>query len=167
MIIPPYPRGIGSRIPIPPLGVDTWNVQGSDSQPSVSAASTSMASTNCRFLSLFFFLNVFHPHSVEYRGLTVFEDRIQCIAFSHLRSLLTFRKIVPAGRLRGKLGVWDEHIYATIHKIENQQRPTVEPRELYSTFCDNLYGKRICKKMDMCMCITVSFCCTPETNTTL
>ena len=28
-------------------------------------------------------------------------------------------------RGRNKLGVWDEHILATIYKIDNQQRPTL------------------------------------------
>ena len=31
-------------------------------------------------------------------------------------------------------------------KIDNQQRPTVYHRELYSLFCNNLYGKWIWKK---------------------
>ena len=26
---------------------------------------------------------------------------------------------------RDKLGIWDEHIYTTIYKIDNQQGPTV------------------------------------------
>ena len=43
---------------------------------------------------------------------------------------------------------------------------------LYSTgncpkLCDNLDGKRIWKSMDMCTCITESFCCTTEIITTL
>ena len=51
--------------------------------------------------------------------------------------------------------------------LDNQQGPTVEQRELYSMFCNNLNGKRIWKRMDICICITESLCCTPETNTTL
>ena len=31
----------------------------------------------------------------------------------------------------------------------------------------NLNGKRIWKRIDTCICITESFCCIPETNTTL
>ena len=42
-----------------------------------------------------------------------------------------------------KLGAWDEHTHTTRHKTDNQQGPTAEHRELYSTFCNNLYGKRI------------------------
>ena len=40
-----------------------------------------------------------------------------------------------------------------------------EPRELYSTLCDDIHGKRIWKRGDMCL--TGSLCCTAETNTTL
>ena len=29
------------------------------------------------------------------------------------------------GRGRDKLGVWDEQIYTTIYKIDNQQRPNI------------------------------------------
>ena len=36
---------------------------------------------------------------------------------------------------------------------------------LYST--ENSMGKESEKKMDVCICITESLCCTPETNTTL
>ena len=35
------------------------------------------------------------------------------------------------------------NIHTTIYKIDKQQGPTVKHRELYSVFCDNLYGKRI------------------------
>ena len=62
---------------------------------------------------------------------------------------------------RDKSGAWDEHI--TIYKTDNQQGPTVQRRELYSVFCDNLYEKR----MNICIRITKSLCCTPETKTTL
>ena len=39
-------------------------------------------------------------------------------------------------------------------------------RWLCSIFCNNLYGKRIWKRTNICICITESHCCTPETNTT-
>ena len=29
-----------------------------------------------------------------------------------------------------KLGVWDQHIHTTIYKIDNQQGPTIQHREL-------------------------------------
>ena len=37
-------------------------------------------------------------------------------------------------------------------KIDNPQGPVVQDRELYSTLCDNLLGKRIWKRIDTCMC---------------
>ena len=40
-------------------------------------------------------------------------------------------------------GAWDEHTHTIIYKIDNQQGPTVQHRELYSVSCDNLYEKRI------------------------
>ena len=47
---------------------------------------------------------------------------------------------------RDKSGAWDEYTHTTIYKRDNQQGPTVEHRELYSIFCDNLYEKIILKK---------------------
>ena len=68
---------------------------------------------------------------------------------------------------RYKSGAWDEHTHTTICKIGNQQGPTVQDMELYPIFFNNLYEKRIWKRMNICICITESLCCTPETNTTL
>ena len=42
-----------------------------------------------------------------------------------------------------KLGGWDGPVHSTVYKIDNQQGPTVEHRELYSIFYNNLNGKRI------------------------
>ena len=45
----------------------------------------------------------------------------------------------PEGKGWGnKLGVWDWHIYTTIFNTDNQQGATIEYRELYSMFCNNL-----------------------------
>lgn len=33
---------------------------------------------------------------------------------------------------------------------------------MQSIFCDNLYGKRIWKRMDVCICVTESLCRTAE-----
>ena len=68
---------------------------------------------------------------------------------------------------RDKLGVCDWHIHTSIFKIDNQQRPTVQHRERCSIFCNNLNQKRIWKRIDTCIHITESLCCTHETNTTL
>ena len=55
-------------------------------------------------------------------------------------------------------------MHIPIYNIDNQQEPTSQ--ELYSVLCNNLYGKKIWKRMDTCICITESLCCTPETITT-
>ena len=46
------------------------------------------------------------------------------------------------------------------HKVKSfvQWDPAVKHRDLYSILCDNLYGKRIWKRMDMCLCTTDSLC---------
>ena len=56
-------------------------------------------------------------------------------------------------------------MHTTIYKIDNQKGPTVQHKELYPKFCNNLYEKRIWKRMDVC--IAASLCYTPETNPTL
>ena len=70
---------------------------------------------------------------------------------------------------KGRLGVWDGHVHTAVFNMDNQQGPTVWHRELFSVLCDGLYRERIFKKkkVDICVCTTDSFCCTPETNTTL
>ena len=50
------------------------------------------------------------------------------------------------GYLRGKdrgdkFRVWDQQIQTTIYKIDKQQGPTVQHRELHSISCSNLNGK--------------------------
>ena len=39
---------------------------------------------------------------------------------------------------RDILGDWDQQIQTTIYKIDKQQGPTVQHRELYSISCNNL-----------------------------
>ena len=68
-------------------------------------------------------------------------------------------------------GAW----WATVHRVAksrtrlsdftslNQQGLTVYHRELCSTFCYILSGKRTWKRIHTCICITESRCCTPET----
>ena len=54
------------------------------------------------------------------------------------------------GYQRGQMGVvgWtgafgDWHIYTEVYEMTGQRGPAVLHRELYLTFCDGLYGKRI------------------------
>ena len=39
---------------------------------------------------------------------------------------------------RDKLGAWDQQIQTTIYKIDKQQGPTVQHKELYTISCNNL-----------------------------
>ena len=39
---------------------------------------------------------------------------------------------------RDKLGIWYQQILTTVYKIDNQQGPTIQHRELYSISCNNL-----------------------------
>ena len=46
----------------------------------------------------------------------------------------------------------------TVYKVDNQQGPTVQHRELYSVFCNNPYGKESEKRyMYMYNCITLLY----------
>ena len=38
---------------------------------------------------------------------------------------------------RDKLGIWDQHTHTTIYKIDNQEGPMVQHKELYSMLCNN------------------------------
>ena len=69
---------------------------------------------------------------------------------------------------RDGLGVWDEQMQAIIYRMDEQQGPTVEHRELYSISCDKPEWKRIFeKRIDTCICIIETLCYTLEPNTTL
>ena len=54
----------------------------------------------------------------------------------------------------------------TVHKIDNQQEPRVQYRELYLISGKTTMEENV-KKKSTCVCITESLCCTPETNTSL
>ena len=54
-----------------------------------------------------------------------------------------------------------------ILKMNNQQEPTVQHRELCSMLCASLDGRGAWGRMDTCICLAESLCCSPETITTL
>ena len=59
---------------------------------------------------------------------------------------------------------WKNHdTYILLYKIDIQQGSTVLHRELCSTLCNDLNGKRIWKRIDTYIRITESLCWTPET----
>ena len=75
---------------------------------------------------------------------------------------------LPKGKVLGEgwigsLGLADTNYYI---RMDKQQSPTVQSRELYSIAMINHNGKEY-EKESMCIHITVSLCCTAETNTTL
>ena len=50
--------------------------------------------------------------------------------------------MVTKGEMCGeghKSGAWDSHAHTTGGKIDNQQGPSIEPREFYSIFRNNQY----------------------------
>ena len=44
---------------------------------------------------------------------------------------------------RDGLGVWDQQMQTIIYRMDKQQGPTVQHRELYSVSCDKPQWKRI------------------------
>ena len=64
---------------------------------------------------------------------------------------------------RDSEGVWDQHVHTAICKMENPQRPTVWHRELCSMLFGSLDGRGVWGKMDTCMWMAESLCCSPET----
>lgn len=51
--------------------------------------------------------------------------------------------MVTEGEREGGWEIWKRLMHTRTYKIEKHQRPTAYYRELYSIFCDNLYGERI------------------------
>ena len=63
--------------------------------------------------------------------------------------------------------VTDGHVHTATFKMDNQQEPTVQHRELCSMLCGSLEGRGVWGRMDPCICVAESLCCSPETITTL
>ena len=73
-------------------------------------------------------------------------DTNECTYKTEILADLENKLMVTRGRGRGGrdiLGVWGGHVHTIVYKIDNQQGLTVYHRELCSTFCNNLNGKRI------------------------
>ena len=51
-------------------------------------------------------------------------------------------------------------MHATIFKMDNQQEPTVQHRELRSMLCGSVDGRGL-GEMDTCICIAEYVCCSP------
>ena len=59
-------------------------------------------------------------------------------------------------RKRDSLGVGDGHIYNAVFKMDNQEGPTVEHREVCSKSCGILDGREVWGRMDTCICTAES-----------
>ena len=64
-------------------------------------------------------------------------------------------------------GVWGGHIHTAVFKMDNQQGPTAQHRELCSVLCGSLDGRRVWRSMDTCVCLAESLHCSPEIITAL
>ena len=58
-------------------------------------------------------------------------------------------------------------VHTAIFKMDNQQGPTVQQRELCSMLCGSLDGRGVWGRMDTCVCMAESLCCASEAVTTL
>ena len=58
-------------------------------------------------------------------------------------------------------------VYTAVFKMDNQQGPTVQHMELCSMLRGSLDGRGAWERMDTHICVVESFCCPPETITTL
>ena len=72
-----------------------------------------------------------------------------------------------AARGRDNKRVWDGHEHTATFKMDNQQAPTVEHRELCSMLHDSLDGRIIWGRMDTCIRMVKPLFCSSETITTL
>ena len=70
-------------------------------------------------------------------------------------------------RGRDSQGAWDGHVHTALFKMDNQQGPTVQHRELCLMSCGSLDGSGVWGRMDTCICMAESLSCSPETTTTL
>ena len=59
-------------------------------------------------------------------------------------------------RRRDTYGLWDGHVHTAIFKMDNQQGPNVQHRELCSMLWGSLDGKGVWGRMDTCICMTES-----------
>ena len=68
---------------------------------------------------------------------------------------------------RDRQGVWDGHGHTAAFKVDNQQGPTVQHRELCSMLCGSLDGRGVWRGTDTCICMAECLSCSRETIITL
>ena len=64
-----------------------------------------------------------------------------------------------------ELGSLYGHVHNAIFKMDNQQGPTEQHREVCSMLCGSLDGKGVWGRMDTCTCMAEFLHCSPETIT--
>ena len=76
---------------------------------------------------------------------------------------------LPGGKMRGRdsQGIWDRHVHTAIFKIDNQEGPPVQHRELSSMLCGSLDDRGIWKRMDTYLFMDEILCSPPKTITKL
>ena len=103
-----------------------------------------------------------------------------CISLLTLSSAITHIekcRVLHTHRLReqtygwGRMGrrdsyrVWDGHAHTAIFKMDNQQGPSLQHSKLPSMLHGSLDGRGVQRRMDTCVCMAGSLCCSPETIT--
>ena len=66
---------------------------------------------------------------------------------------------------RDSQGVWNGHVHTAVFKMDNQQGPPVQHRDLCSVLCDSLDGRGVWGRMDTRVFMAESLCGSPETIT--
>ena len=95
-------------------------------------------------------------------------DRNEITKQKRLTDLENELMVAGGGGSRGQgQEVLDGHAHTAIFKVDNQQGPTVQHMELCSMLCGSLDKRSVWGRMDTCICMAVSLCCTPEAITTL
>ena len=69
--------------------------------------------------------------------------------------------------VRDSQGIWDWHVHTAIFKMDKQQGPTIEHRELCLMLCGRLDGKGVWVRKNTCIFMAESLCCTPGSIKTL
>ena len=70
-------------------------------------------------------------------------------------------------RGKGTLKADKSNVHTAIFKMDSQQGPTVEHRELCSVLGGRLEGRGVWGRIDTCICLAESLCFSPETITAL
>ena len=97
------------------------------------------------------------------------EQRTAALHSRRRSGKVNYERTEDHGQVEGREseGVWDWHVHTVVFKMNNQQGPTVQHRELCSMLFNNLRGKEIWRRIDTGIHITDSLWCPPGTITTL